>query len=310
MPDIIQPAGGASAIPIAAAISSERAARAEAIQRAWRRFVANRLALAALIVLTLLVLMALGAPLIATYVTKASPTDQRLLYNFEPPSAKNWLGTDEYGRDVFTRIVYGGQVSLGVAALGVLVALVIGSLVGLLAAFYGGWVDGLLMRFVDLMLSIPGIFLLILIGSLVQVGPAILAVIIAALSWFDLARLVRAEALSVKQREYVEAARALGVGDLAVVLRHILPNILHIIIVWATVAVPSFILIEAVLSFLGLGVQPPTPSWGNMLTNATQYFYKSLGLVFIPGFFITITVLSLSIVGDALRDALDPRLNQ
>jgi peptide/nickel transport system permease protein len=136
-----------------------------------------------------------------------------------------------------------------------------------------------------------------------------LAVIIALLSWFDLARLVRSEALSVKQREYIEAARTVGVRDIAIILRHILPNVVHIIIVWATVAVPSFILVEAVLSFLGLGIQPPTPSWGNMLTNATQYFYKSLGLVFIPGFFITITVLAFSIVGDALRDALDPRLN-
>jgi peptide/nickel transport system permease protein len=310
MSDNVQSPGGASALKAAAAPAANRAAASDALARAWRRFVANRLALVSLIVLSLLIIMSLSASLISTYVTKTRPTDQRLLYNFDPISADHWLGTDEYGRDVLTRIVYGGQVSLGVAALGVLVALVIGTVVGLLASYYGGWVDGLLMRFVDLMLSIPGIFLLILIGSLVQVGPAILAMIIAALSWFDLARLVRAEALSVKQREYIEAARAVGVGDFAIVTRHILPNILHIIIVWATVAVPNFILIEAVLSFLGLGVQPPTPSWGNMLTNATQYFYKSLGLVFIPGFFITITVLSLSIVGDALRDALDPRLNQ
>jgi len=280
-----------------------------AFVRARRRFLANRMALAALIVLSVMIALALGAPLIARYVTKASPTDQHLLDNFEPISAKHWLGTDEYGRDVLTRIVYGGQVSMGVAALGVLVALVVGTLIGLMAAYYGGWVDELLMRFVDLMLSIPGIFLLILIGSLVQVGPAVLALIIALLSWFGLARLVRAETLSIKQREYVEAAHALGIGDVAIIIRHILPNILHIIIVWATVAVPNFILIEAVLSFLGLGVQPPTPSWGNMLTNATQYFYKSVGLVFIPGFFITITVLALSIIGDAMRDALDPRLD-
>lgn len=286
-----------------------RAKSAGTFARAWRRFTANRMALVALVVLVLMVAMALGASLISTYVTKASPTDQRLLYNFEPPSARNWLGTDEYGRDVLTRIVYGGRVSMGVAALGVLVALAIGAMVGLLAAYYGRWVDSLLMRFVDLMLSIPGIFLLILIGSLVQVDPIMLAVIIAVLSWFDLARLVRSEALSVKQREYIEAARTVGVSDFAIITRHILPNVLHIIIVWATVAVPSFILIEAVLSFLGLGIQPPTPSWGNMLTNSTQYFYKSLGLVFIPGFFITITVLAFSIVGDALRDALDPRLN-
>ena len=280
-----------------------------AFTRAWRRFVANRMALIALIVLVVIIAMAVCAPLISKYITKASPTDQQLLHNFEPISAKHWLGTDEYGRDVLTRSVYGGQVSMSVAALGVLVALAVGTLIGLVAAYYGGWVDEVLMRFVDLMLSIPGIFLLILIGSLVQVGPAVLALIIALLSWFGLARLVRAETLSIKQREYVEAAHALGIGDMEIILRHVLPNILHIIIVWATVAVPNFILIEAVLSFLGLGVQPPTPSWGNMLTNATQYFYKSVGLVFIPGFFISITVLAFSIIGDALRDAFDPRLN-
>jgi peptide/nickel transport system permease protein len=305
------PTQGRLTAPLPAAPQALAAPRRSAgpFKAAWRRFSANRLAVVALAILVLLILISLAAPLIATYVTKASPTDQRLLYNFEPPSAEHLLGTDEYGRDVLTRIIYGGRVSLGVAALGVLVALAIGTTVGLLAAYYGGWVDTTLMRFVDLMLSIPGIFLLILIGSLIRVGPAQLAVIIAALSWFGLARLVRAEALSVKQREYIEAARATGTSDLAILWRHILPNVLHIIIVWATVAVPEFILIEAVLSFLGLGVQPPTPSWGNMLTNATQYFYKSIGLVFIPGFFITITVLSLSLVGDALRDALDPRLN-
>jgi peptide/nickel transport system permease protein len=310
MPENVSSPAAEIALLTEARVPGVQQQSASAFSRARRRFLANRLALAALLVLLVLVALTLCAPLIAKYVTKASPTDQHLLDNFEPSSKAHWLGTDEYGRDVLTRILYGGQVSLGVAALGVLVALVVGVLIGLAAAYYGGWVDELLMRFVDLMLSIPGIFLLILIGSLVQVGPAVLALIIALLSWFGLARLVRAETLSVKRREYIEAARTLGIGDAAIMARHILPNIVHIIIVWATVAVPNFILIEAVLSFLGLGVQPPTPSWGNMLTNATQYFYKSIGLVFIPGFFITLTVLALSIVGDALRDALDPRLNQ
>jgi len=211
---------------------------------------------------------------------------------------------------VLMRILYGGRVSLGVAGLAVAVALVVGTLVGALAGYYGGWIDGTLMRFVDVMLSIPAIFLLILIGTLFQVSPAVLALIIALLGWFGLARLVRSEILAVKEREYVEAARVVGTGDWAIVTRHILPNILHIIIIWATVAVPNFILTEAAISFLGLGIQPPTPSWGNMLTNSTQYFYKSISLVFIPGFFVTITVLSLSLVGNALRDALDPRLSE
>jgi peptide/nickel transport system permease protein len=278
--------------------------------RAWRRFRANKLALLALVVTLLLGLLSVGAPLVSRYITHTGPDDQRLLDNFAAPSAKHWLGSDEYGRDVFTRIAYGGRVSLGIALLGTTVALLIGTCVGALAAFYGGWLDTVLMRLVDIMLSIPAIFLLILVGSLFQVGPATLAVIIALLSWFGLARLVRAEMLSVKRRDYVDAARIVGASDWSIITRHILPNVLHIIIVAATLAVPGFILTEAALSFLGFGVQPPTPSWGNMLTNATQYFYSSISLVFIPGFFITVTVLALSVVGDALRDALDPRLNQ
>jgi len=278
--------------------------------RAWRSFRANKPALVALVVTVLLLLLAIGAPLLSRYVTHVGPDDQRLVDSFTPPSARHWLGADEIGRDVLTRIAYGGQVSLGVAFLAVAVALLVGTLVGAAAGYYGSWVDTALMRFVDMMLSIPAIFLLILIGALFSVGPTMLAVIIALLGWFGLARLLRGEILSIKRREYVEAARVLGVHDWAIITRHILPNVLHIIIVWATVAVPGFILIEATLSFLGLGVQPPTPSWGNMLTNSTRYFYKSIGLVFIPGFFITTTVLSLSMFGNALRDALDPRLGE
>jgi peptide/nickel transport system permease protein len=278
--------------------------------RAWRSFRANRPALVSLAVAVLLVMLAICAPLISRYVTHFTPTDQRLLDQFAPPNAKHWLGADELGRDVLMRILYGGQVSLGVAGLAVAVALIVGTLVGALAGYYGGWVDSILMRFVDIMLSIPAIFVLILIGTLFRVSPVVLGLIIALLGWFGLARLVRSEILAIKQREYIEAARVIGTSDLAIVTRHLLPNALHIIIIWATVAVPNFILTEAAISFLGLGIQPPTPSWGNMLTNSTQYFYKSLTLVFIPGFFVTITVLSLSIIGNALRDALDPRLSQ
>jgi peptide/nickel transport system permease protein len=278
--------------------------------RAWRTLRANKPALVALVVTVLLLLLAIGAPLLSRYITHVGPSDQRLLDSFGPPSAQHWLGTDEVGRDVLTRIAYGGRVSLGVAFLAVAVALLVGTLVGALAGYYGRWVDAILMRLVDLMLSIPAIFLLILIGALFSVGPGMLALIIALLGWFGLARLLRGEILSIKQREYIEAARVLGIHDWAIIVRHILPNVLHIMIVWATVAVPGFILTEAALSFLGLGIQPPTPSWGNMLTNSTRYFYKSIGLVFIPGFFITITVLALSLLGNALRDALDPRLSE
>lgn len=277
--------------------------------RAWRRFRANKLALVALIISALLVLLSIGAPLVSRFITHVDPDQQSLLHNFEGPSAKHWLGTDEYGRDVLTRIAYGGRVSLGVAFLGTSVGLLVGTFVGVVSAYYGGWTDALLMRFVDVMLSIPSIFLLILLGSMFQLNPASLAITIALLSWFGLSRLVRSEVLSVKRRDYIEAAHVIGASDWTVAVRHILPNVIHIIIVAATLAIPSYILTEAALSFLGFGVQPPTPSWGNMLTNSTQYFYSSISLVFIPGFFITLTVVSLSIVGDALRDALDPRLN-
>jgi peptide/nickel transport system permease protein len=268
------------------------------------------MALSALTVVTLLVLMAVCAPLISKYITHVSPSKQSLLHNFEPPSKEHWFGTDEYGRDVLTRIAYGARVSLGVAFAAVIVAVFLGTLVGSLAGYFGRWVDTALMRFVDTLLSIPGIVLLILISSLFRVGPLQLALIIAALGWFGLSRILRAEILSVKRREYVEAARVIGANDRMIIFRHIIPNVTHLIIVFATGAIPTYILLEAALSFLGLGIQPPTPSWGNMLTNAQQYIYKSKGLVFIPGFFISITVLSLIIVGYAMRDALDPRLSK
>jgi peptide/nickel transport system permease protein len=280
------------------------------LSRAWRRFRNNRLALMALIIALAIILFALNAPLVSRYITHVGPVDQRLLNNFDPPSKQHWFGTDEYGRDVFTRIAYGGRSSLGVAALAVVIALLVGTSVGSLAAYYGGWVDTILMRFVDIMLSIPLIFLLILVGTLLHVGTVTLAILIALLGWFGLARLIRSEVLSVKERDYVSAAHVVGVSDWGVVTRHILPNVIHIIIVWATLAVPGFILTEAALSFLGFGIQAPAASWGNMLTNSTQYFYHATRLVWIPGLFITVTVLVLSIVGDALRDALDPRLNE
>ena len=248
--------------------------------------------------------------MISKYVTHVSPAKQSLLHQFEPMSRSHWFGTDELGRDVLTRIAYGARVSLGVAFTAVLAAILLGTLVGSSAGYYGRWVETVLMRFVDVMLSIPAIILLILISALFHVGPVQLALVIAALGWFGLARLLRSEILSIKRREYVEAARVIGAPDRVIIRRHVLPNVTHLIIVFATGAAPAFILTEAALSYLGLGIQPPTPSWGNMLTNAQSYIYKSKGLVFIPGFFISITVLSLIIIGYALRDALDPRLSK
>lgn len=282
--------------------------------RAWRRFRGNKMALAALTIAILLVLMALCAPLISRSISHVSPSKQSLLHQFEPASGStsraHYFGTDEYGRDVLTRIAYGARVSLGVAFVAALAAIFFGTLVGSTAGYYGRWVETVLMRFVDVMISIPGIVLLVLITAFFQVGPVQLALIIAALNWFGLSRILRSEILSIKRREYVEAARVIGASDSIIIRRHIIPNVTHLIIIFTTGAIPNFILLEAALSFLGLGIQPPTPSWGNMLTNAQNYIYKSKGLVFIPGFFISITVLSLIVVGYALRDALDPRLSK
>ena len=279
------------------------------IRRAWRRFRANAPAVLALGIGLLFAALALGAPLISRYITEVGPTDQSLVHNFEPRSGDHWLGTDEYGRDVLTRLLYGARVSLGVAVLATVVATVAGTLVGALAAYYGGIVDQVAMRFVDVMLSIPGIYLLLLVSSLIEVGPISLAVLIALIGWYPLARLVRSEVLSLRQREFIEAARVVGAPGWTIVGRHILPNVAHIVIVFATGAIPGYILAEASLSYLGLGIRAPTPSWGNMLNSSTQYLYKSPGLIFYPGVAIAITVLAVATIGNALRDALDPRLN-
>jgi peptide/nickel transport system permease protein len=278
-------------------------------RRAWRRFRQNRLALGASLICLVLVLLAIGAPLISDHITHVGPNKQSLLHNFEPRGDGHWLGTDEYGRDVLTRLIYGLRVSLGVALLATGVTLVLGTIVGATAAFYGGIVDHALMRFVDVMLSIPGIYLLILIGALFRVGPVELAVLIALISWYGLARIIRGEVLSIRQREFVEAARVMGARNRTLIFRHVMPNVTHLIVVFATSAIPSYVLLEAAMSFLGLGVQAPTASLGSMLIGSTQYLYKRPVLILFPGLTITVIALMVSIVGNALRDALDPRLN-
>lgn len=276
-------------------------------RRAWRRFARNRLALGAFWVIVVMCAIALAAPLISSQITGYDPNKQRIIENFAPVSGDHWLGTDEYGRDVLTRLIYGARVSLGVAALATLVTALAGSIVGAAAAYYGRWVDQALMRVVDVLMSIPTLSILLLIGSLITVSPVELAIMIALTGWFVLARLVRSEVLSVRQRDYVEAARVLGASNSLIIRRHIMPNVMHLVIVYATTAVASFILTEAALSYLGLGVQAPTASWGTMLNNSTQYLYKSPGLLLYPGIAITVTVLAVSIAGNGLRDALDPR---
>lgn len=280
-------------------------------RRAWRRFRRNRLALAALGVAILIILFALSAPLISRYVTHYGYADNHLADKLKPPFSKGYiLGADGNGRDVLTRLAYGGRVSLLIAFLGSLSLLLVGGSIGGIAGYTGGIVDSVLMRIADVLLSVPILSLLILISALFRPGPTFLAFFIAVIGWSGIARLVRGEVLRLRGQDFIDASRVLGASNARILLRHIFPNVVPIIVVWASLVVPNLILYEAALSYLGVGVRVPTPSWGNMLQDAKQYFRADWQLIFIPGFTIYITVLSINLVGTGLRDALDPRLNQ
>lgn len=267
-----------------------------------RSFGRNRLAVFGSTLLVLIVLGALFGPLVSPYDTVAQDMGSRL----QAPSLAHPMGTDELGRDTLTRVLAGGRVSLAVGALATAVALAFGVLVGALAGFFRGWVDSVLMRLVDLMLSLPDLFLLILASALF--GPRFLTivVIVGLVRWMNVARLTRASFLSLREREFVEAARALGVRRRKVVTRHLLPNAMSPIIVAGTLGVASAIMAESTLSFLGLGLQPPTASWGSMLQDAQAQIFTTPWLAVFPGLMIVVTVLAINMVGDGLRDALDP----
>ncbi len=274
----------------------------------WERLRANRIGVAAGVLIVILALIAIASPLLSHYVTHFDPFRPDLEHNFTPPGNLHVLGTDELGRDTLTRLIYGGQVSLGVAFLTVALSLTLGTTVGLMAGYYGKWIDDILMRFVDVVLAIPAIFLFILMSILFRPNAITLAMIIASVGWGGVARLVRGEVLSVKQRDFILATRSIGARDLRLIVLHLLPNVLPVLIVAASLGVGQIILIEAALDFLGLGIQPPTPSWGNMLTNSQSYFFHSIWLVIFPGVTIFVTVLASNIFGNAVRDAFDPRL--
>lgn len=279
------------------------------LQQSWLRFRHNGLAIGALIVVIAALAFGFGSPLISSYITHQGYEEQILLDRFKGPGEDGYiLGTDNLGRDVLTRLAYGTRVSVTVALLAVASALVVGCSLGAIAGYYGRLTDSIIMRAVDILLAFPTLVLLIFVSTLVTIGPNGLALIIASVSWMGLARLVRGEILSLRQRDYVEAARVIGAADYRIIARHIFPNVLPIVIVWATLATPAFILAEASLSFLGFGVQPPTPSLGNMLNGALTFIDRTWVLAVLPGVTIYVIVLAINLVGTGLRDALDPRL--
>ncbi|HEX6547337.1 MAG TPA: ABC transporter permease [Candidatus Dormibacteraeota bacterium] len=301
----------AEAARLQAGVEDVTARPAQSYWRAsWQRLVENRVGMAAGAVVLLMVVIALAAPLVAVLVHHQY-YEQDLDNNFAPPFAPNHLlGTDELGRDTLVRLMYGAQVSLGVALLTVLLSLTVGSTVGVMAGYYGGLIEDLLMRLVDVVLAIPRIFLFILVGILFfhQTSLLSLSIVIASVGWGATARLCRGETLSLRSRDFMLATRSLGASDVRLMVRHLLPNVLPVLIVAASLGVGGIILAEAALDYLGFGIHPPTPSWGNMLSNAQTYYVHSVWLVILPGVCIFITVLAANVLGNAVRDAFDPRL--
>lgn len=269
------------------------------------RLLANRLALAGLVVVAVLILAALSAPLIAPHDPNAIDVDAILL----PPSIDHIFGTDVLGRDVFSRMLYGSRVSLEVGLVSVGIATLIGVVLGALAGYYGGWLEASVMRFTDMMLCFPTFFLILAVIALLNPSIINIMIVIGLTGWMGVARLVRAEFLSLKEREYVLAARSLGAGDLRIIFRHILPNAMAPVLVAATLGVAGAILTESGLSFLGLGVQAPDPSWGNILAEGKDNLEIAWWLSVFPGLAILVTVLGYNLLGEGIRDALDPRLH-
>jgi peptide/nickel transport system permease protein len=270
----------------------------------WARLRRNRLAVAGVVVLLLFYAIALLAPVITPY-----PYDQLTSgMRDKPPSMDHWMGTDRQGRDVLSRLIKGGQVSLAAGFAAVVIVLLIGITLGSLAGFFGGWVDQAVMRFTDILLAIPLILLLITAAALFKPSLKTTIIIIGLSSWPGTARLVRGQFLSLKNQEFVTAARAMGASPVRIMTRHLFPNTLAILIVQATIWLSYAIILEASLSYLGLGVQIPTPSWGNMLQDGQRdLLFGAWWLTLFPGLAIFLTVLSFNLLGDGLRDAFDPR---
>jgi ABC-type dipeptide/oligopeptide/nickel transport system permease subunit len=289
----------------------------------WRRLKADKVALVALVFIVLLVLVAIFAPLIIDLVGARKPNEQSTKYldSFGTPtgpSADNLMGVDPLGRDVFSRVLYGARVSLEVAIIATALSVTIGVIVGMTAGFYRGWVDTILSRLIDVLLAFP-ILLLALglaaacsfgngcLGGLIKPGLPVVIFVIAFVNWTYIARIIRGQVLSLREKEFVDAARSLGASNRRILFRELLPNLVAPIIVYSTLIIPQNILFEAALSFLGVGVQPPDASWGEMLASATSIFDTAWWFMLFPGGMLLLTVLAFNLLGDGLQDALNPR---
>ena len=272
----------------------------------WRRLKKSKSAMVGLVLIVIFVCMAACAPLIADYSSEV--IKMNVSERLQSPSSSHLFGTDEFGRDIFARIVYGTRISLFVGVISVSIALSLGGFLGAIAGYYGGKIDNIIMRFLDVLLAIPAILLAITIVS--ALGSSIINLMIAVgiSNIPGFARVVRAAILSVKDQEFIEAAKAIGAKDHVIILKHVLPNSMAPIIVFATLKVATAIMATASLSFIGLGVQPPKPEWGSMLSGGRAYIRDQMYIVMFPGIAIVLAILSLNLIGDGLRDALDPKL--
>jgi peptide/nickel transport system permease protein len=291
-------------------------------QLAWRRFRRHRMALLGAVgILLLLAIIVVGAILVPE--SQANRSDLR--HRLTGPTTQHWFGTDSTGRDVFARVLYGGQGSLMIGVLAVGLEITLGTLVGGLAAYYGGWLDALLMRFTEALLTIPQLFILIvlakflgndiptihILGRTFSGTVGVVIIVIGTTSWMYLARIIRANMLALREMDFISASKALGASDRRIFMTHLVPNTLSVIIVAATLGLANAILTEAYVSFLGLGVQPPTATWGNMMDQAQSFILRGVWWMWLfPSLFIIFTILCINLMGDGLRDALDPHTNQ
>ena len=279
----------------------ERRVRAQ--PSVWRRLLRNRRVVMGGSVLIAFYLIALFAP----WLAPADPNGQILLERLQPPSSAHWFGTDSLGRDILSRAIYATRISLGVSLVAMAITIVIGTTFGLLAGFLGGWVDSVLMRFTDMLLAFPVFILLVTIVAIYGSSIPLLITFLGLTAWPVTARTVRAETLSLRQREYIQAARVSGASTIHILLRHLLPGVLSIIVVAGTLRVATVILVESGLSYFGLGVTPPTPTWGNMVADGRLFLEQAWWITTFPGLLVVITIIAYNLLGDGLRDTFDPR---